>query len=61
MYQRISDIYLKIYDILIASEGIQEYCCPVNILRWNYRHQLMPISIGRVVDYNYVHSGPRFR
>jgi hypothetical protein len=49
-YLRISAVYLKFYDILVASGHIQGYPRLVDILGWNHRHQLMSISIGRVRD-----------
>lgn len=48
-YPRISAIYLNFFDILVTSGSIQGYPRPVDILGRNCRHQLMSISIGRVV------------
>jgi len=48
-YPQISAIYLKIYDIPVTSGDIQGYPRPVDILGRNCRHQLVSISIGRVV------------
>ena len=49
VYLQISDFYLKFSDILVIPGRIQG--CPrlVDILGRNRGHQLMSVSIGRVV------------